>query len=68
MTHSQHGFRVHGVGENLHHAGAKYNLANSGVKSYPLSSLPVDFQSLQLTGPGAYGYRPLVEASPVNPA
>ena len=43
-------------------AGAKHNLANSGVKSYPLSSLPVDFQSLQLTGPGAYGYRPLVEA------
>lgn len=43
-------------------AGAKYNLANSGVKSYPLSSLPVDFQSLQLTGPGAYGYRLLVEA------
>jgi aspartate/methionine/tyrosine aminotransferase len=43
-------------------AGAKYNLANSGVKSYPLASLPVDFQALQLTGPGAYGYRPLVEA------
>ncbi len=42
--------------------GVKYNLANSGVKSYPLSSLPVDFQSLQLTGPGAYGYPPLVEA------
>jgi aspartate/methionine/tyrosine aminotransferase len=41
---------------------AKYNLANSGVKSYPLTSLPVDFQSLELTGPGAYGYRPLVEA------
>ena len=42
--------------------GAKYNLANSGVKSYPLSKLPVDFASLQLTGPGAYGYAPLVEA------
>ena len=40
----------------------KYNLANSGVKSYPLASLPVNFQALQLTGPGAYGYRPLVEA------
>jgi aspartate/methionine/tyrosine aminotransferase len=39
-----------------------YNLANSGVKSYPLANLPVDFQALQLTGPGAYGYRPLVEA------
>jgi len=43
-------------------SGAKYNLANSGVKSYPLSNLPVDFASLQLTGPGAYGYAPLVEA------
>jgi aspartate/methionine/tyrosine aminotransferase len=42
--------------------GAKFNLANSGVKSYPLASLPVDFHALQLTGPGAYGYRPLVEA------
>jgi hypothetical protein len=40
----------------------KYNLANSGVKSYPLSNLNVDFASLQLTGPGAYGYAPLVEA------
>jgi len=40
----------------------KYNLANSGVKSYPLASLPVDFQALQLTGSGAYGYTPLVEA------
>jgi aspartate/methionine/tyrosine aminotransferase len=41
---------------------ARYNLANSGVKSYPLSSLPVNFEVLQLTGAGAYGYRPLVEA------
>lgn len=42
--------------------GVKYNLANSGVKSYPLANLPVDFSALQLTGPGAYGYPPLVEA------
>jgi aspartate/methionine/tyrosine aminotransferase len=41
---------------------AAYNLANSGIKSYPLANLPVDFNALQLTGPGAYGYRPLVEA------
>jgi len=41
---------------------AAYNLANSGIKSYPLAGLPVDFNALQLTGPGAYGYRPLVEA------
>ncbi len=39
-----------------------FNLANSGVKNYPLSGLPVDFGTLTLSGPGAYGYRPLVEA------
>jgi len=39
-----------------------YSLAISGIKNYPLSGLPVDFQSLTLSGPGAYGYRPLVEA------
>jgi aspartate/methionine/tyrosine aminotransferase len=39
-----------------------FNLANSGVKNYPLSGLAVDFQSLTLTGPGAYGYGPLVAA------
>lgn len=40
----------------------RFNLANSGVRSYPLSELPVDFAKLQLSGPGAYGYPPLVEA------
>jgi aspartate/methionine/tyrosine aminotransferase len=39
-----------------------FNLANSGVKNYPLSNLAVDFHSLTLTGPGAYGYGPLVAA------
>ena len=39
-----------------------FNLANSGVKNYSLSGLPVDFQSLTLSGPGAYGYAPLVAA------
>ncbi|MGA8027016.1 MAG: aminotransferase class I/II-fold pyridoxal phosphate-dependent enzyme [Bryobacteraceae bacterium] len=39
-----------------------FNLANSGVKNYPLSGLPVDFNSLTLSGPGAYGYRPLIHA------
>ena len=39
-----------------------FNLANSGVKNYPLSELPADFQSFSLSGPGAYGYPPLVEA------
>lgn len=39
-----------------------FNLANSGVKNYPLSGLPIDFQALTLSGPGAYGYAPLVKA------
>jgi aspartate/methionine/tyrosine aminotransferase len=39
-----------------------FNLANSGVKNYPLSGLPVDFGALTLSGPGAYGYPPLVAA------
>ncbi len=41
---------------------ATFNLANSGVKNYPLSGLPVDFESLTLCGPGAYGYPPLLKA------
>jgi aspartate/methionine/tyrosine aminotransferase len=41
---------------------APYNLANSGVKNYPLSELPVDFHSLALCGPGQYGYPPLKQA------
>lgn len=39
-----------------------FNLANSGVKNYPLSSLPVDFGALTFSGPGAYGYAPLITA------
>jgi aspartate/methionine/tyrosine aminotransferase len=41
---------------------AAFNLANSGVKNYPLSGLPVDFGSLTLCGPGSYGYAPLITA------
>jgi aspartate/methionine/tyrosine aminotransferase len=40
----------------------RYSLAISGVKNYRLGNLPVDFNALVLSGPGAYGYRPLVEA------
>jgi len=42
--------------------GVAFNLANSGVKNYPLAALQADLNSLELCGPGAYGYRPLVEA------
>ncbi len=43
-------------------SGAAFNLANSGVKNYPLAGLRADFGSLALCGPGAYGYAPLVAA------
>jgi aspartate/methionine/tyrosine aminotransferase len=39
-----------------------FNLANSGARNYPLSALPVDFSAFTLSGPGAYGYAPLVKA------
>lgn len=39
-----------------------FNLANSGVKAYSLADLDIDFASLTLSGPGAYGYKPLVHA------
>jgi hypothetical protein len=42
--------------------GVAFNLANSGLKNYPLSELPVDFSALTLSGPGAYGYPPLKAA------
>jgi aspartate/methionine/tyrosine aminotransferase len=42
--------------------GIAFNLANSGLKNYPLSELPVDFSALSLSGPGAYGYPPLKAA------
>ncbi len=43
-------------------AGVKFNLANSGLMSYPLKELGVDFGGFDLSGPGAYGYPPLKAA------
>jgi aspartate/methionine/tyrosine aminotransferase len=43
-------------------AGVKFNLANSGLMSYALSDLGVDFSGFGLSGPGAYGYPPLKTA------
>jgi aspartate/methionine/tyrosine aminotransferase len=42
-------------------ASAKFNLAASGVKGVPLSELPVRLEALELSAPGSYGYKPLVE-------
>ena len=43
-------------------AAARYSLVISGLRDYPISLLHVNFDELALSGPGAYGYRPLVEA------
>lgn len=40
---------------------AKYNLATSGIMGYPLRELQVSWQDLEINGPDAYGYRPLLE-------
>lgn len=41
------------------HSAAKYNLATSGVMSYPLAELPVRLEDLEINGPTVYGYEPL---------
>jgi aspartate/methionine/tyrosine aminotransferase len=40
---------------------AKYNLATSGIMSYPLAELPVKLEDLEITGSDLYGYAPLRE-------
>ncbi len=42
-------------------AAVKYDLAASGVMSYPLAELPVRLEDLEINGTDAYGYAPLVE-------
>lgn len=42
------------------HSAAKYNLATSGVMSYPLSNLPVNIEDLEINGPTVYGFAPLL--------
>lgn len=39
----------------------KYNLAASGIMSYPLAGLPVRLEDLEINGSGPYGYEPLQE-------
>lgn len=42
-------------------SAAKYNLATSGIMSYPLAELQVSPQDLEINGPTVYGYAPLQE-------
>jgi aspartate/methionine/tyrosine aminotransferase len=42
-------------------SSAKYNLATSGITSYPLAELHVSAQDLEINGPTVYGYAPLQE-------
>jgi aspartate/methionine/tyrosine aminotransferase len=41
---------------------ARFNLATSGVASFPLRELPVDLKELEINGDDGYGYAPLQQA------
>ncbi len=41
---------------------ARFNLATSGVGSFPLRELPVSIEQLEIDGDSAYGYAPLQHA------
>jgi aspartate/methionine/tyrosine aminotransferase len=41
---------------------APFNLATSGVASFPLRELPVDIRELEINGDDSYGYAPLQQA------
>ena len=41
---------------------ARFNLATSGVASFPLLELPVDLKQLEINGDNSYGYAPLQQA------
>ena len=42
-------------------SSSRFNLATSGIMSYPLSELPVAIDQLEINGPDGYGYEPLIE-------
>src|SRR4051812_47426941 len=43
-------------------SAAKYNLAGSGIASYPLAKLGISEGQLEINGQNSYGYAPLVDA------
>jgi aspartate/methionine/tyrosine aminotransferase len=44
------------------HSSAKFNLATSGMLSFPLAELGVTLDQLEINGPSIYGYEPLLQA------
>ena len=41
---------------------ARFNLATSGVVSFPLRELPIDLKKFEINGDNSYGYAPLQQA------
>src|SRR5215475_55037 len=41
---------------------ARFNLATSGVASFPVCELPIDLKELEINGDNSYGYAPLEQA------
>src|SRR5437764_7702670 len=46
---------------------ARFNLATSGVASFPLRELPIDLKELEINGDDSYGYAPLQQAIAAHP-
>src|ERR1051326_3569818 len=44
------------------HSTARFNLATSGMLSFPLAELGVTIDQLEINGPSIYGYEPLLQA------
>jgi aspartate/methionine/tyrosine aminotransferase len=44
------------------HSTSRFNLATSGVVSFPLSELGVTIDQLEINGPSIYSYEPLLQA------
>jgi aspartate/methionine/tyrosine aminotransferase len=44
------------------HSTSRFNLATSGVASFPLSELGVTIDQLEINGPSIYSYEPLLQA------
>src|SRR5437867_5019685 len=61
-----HPFMRHKHSDYMHwsktQSRARFNLATSGVASFPLCDLPVNLEKLEINGDDSYGYAPLQQA------